>query len=137
MIHRIFGPEVGLFLFFAHSLLYQFINMAIKITFSMQLLKAFLIFLEAIESKIKAWRDFMFRVVLHTDSKTTVIWFLKWQKERARVLRFSFSTYDYYQLDSILCKGINSLRSHLQTLSHWIYQQKQTFAVFSFVLSFF
>lgn len=68
-----FGPEVGLFLFFAHSLLYQLINMDIKITSSRQLLKAFLIFLEAIKSKIKAWRDLMFGVVLHVDSKTTVI----------------------------------------------------------------
>lgn len=68
-----FGPEVGLALFFAHSLLYQLINMDIKITFSRQLLKAFLIFLEAIKSKIKAWRDLMFGVVLYVDSKTTVI----------------------------------------------------------------
>lgn len=73
-----FGPKIGLVLFFAHNLLYQFINMAIKITFSRQLLKAFLIFLEAIKSKIKAWRDLMFGVVLHVGSKTTVIWIHKW-----------------------------------------------------------
>lgn len=73
-----FGPKIGLVLFFAHNLLYQLINMAIKITFSRQLLKAFLIFLEAIKSKIKAWRDLMFGVVLHAGSKTTVIWIHKW-----------------------------------------------------------